>query len=111
MVMAVAVVVVVVVVTLIFVMSVGMTVAVILVFMFPIAGVVAIAALVMLILRVRPDGSGIRWPLIVPSDPLIVVSLGSPEALYPNMLWCRGRRRWRLEVNRWRRDADGDRNL
>jgi hypothetical protein len=95
-------------VTLIFVMSVGMTVAV--VFMFPIAGVVAIAALVMLILRVRPDGTGIRWPLIVPSDPLIVVSLWSPEALYPNMLWCRGRRR-SLEVNRWRRDADGDRNL
>jgi hypothetical protein len=109
--MVMAVVVVVVVVTVIFVMSVGMTVAVILVFMFPIAGVVAIAALVMLILRVRPDGSGIRWPLIVPSDPLIVVSLGSPEALYPNMLWCRGRRRWRLEVNRWRRDADEDRNL
>jgi hypothetical protein len=104
------VVVVVVVVTLIFVMSVGMTVAVILVFMFPIAGVITIAAIVMFILRVRPDGSGIRWPLVVPSDPLIMVSLGSPEAHYPNMLWCRGRRR-RLEVNRRRRNADRDRNL
>jgi hypothetical protein len=105
------VVVVVIMVALIFVMSVGMTVAVIVVFMVPIAGVVAIATRVMLILRVRPDCSGIRWPLIVACDPLIVVSLGSPEALYPNMLWCWGRRRRRLEVNWWRCDADGDRNL
>jgi hypothetical protein len=78
--MAVAVVVVVIVVTRIFVMSVGMTVAVIMVFMVPIARVVAIATRVLLVVRMRPVGSGIRWPLIVPSDPVILVSLGGPEA-------------------------------
>jgi hypothetical protein len=109
--MAVAVVVVVIVVTWIFVMSVGMTVAVIVVFMVPIARVVAIATRVLLVVRVRPVGSGKWWPLIVPRIPLILVSLGSPEALYPDELWCRGRRRWCLEVNRWWRNADRDRNL
>jgi hypothetical protein len=110
---AVAVVVVVIMVILIFVMSVGMTVAAIVVFMImvPIARVVAIAIRGMLIVRVGPVSSGKRWPLIVPRDPVIVVSLGDPEALYPNALWCRGRRRWCLELNRRRRNADEDRNL
>jgi hypothetical protein len=109
--MAVAVVVVVIVVTAIFVVSVGMTVAVIMVFMVPIARVVAIAARVMLILRVRPVGSGKRWPFIVPRNPVILVSLRGPKALYPNERWCRRRWWWCLEVNWWRRHADGDRNL
>jgi hypothetical protein len=108
---AVAVVVVVIVVTWIFVMSVCMTVAAILVFMAPIARVVAIATGVLLIVRVRPVCSGKWGPLIVPRDPVILVSLGSPKALNPDELWCRGRRRWRLEVNWWWRNADGDRNL
>ena len=69
--MTVAVVVVVVMVVVIFVMSVGMTVGLMLFFVDPIARVVAIAALEMFILRVRPDGSGIRWTLIVSGDPAI----------------------------------------
>jgi hypothetical protein len=109
--MAVAVVVVVIVVTWIFVMSVGMTVAVIVVFMVPIARVVAIATRVLLVVRVRPVGSGKWGLLIVPRNPVILVSLGGPKALYPDELWCRGRRRWRLEVNWWWRNADRDRNL
>jgi hypothetical protein len=109
--MTVAVVVVVIVVTWIFVMSVGMTVAVIVVFMVPIARVVAIATRVLLVVRVRPVGSGKWGLLIVPRNPVILVSLGGPKALYPDELWCRGRRRWRLEVNWWWRNADRDRNL
>jgi hypothetical protein len=109
--MAVAVVVVVIVVTWIFVMSVGMTVALIVVFMVPIARVVAIATRVLLVVRVRPVGSGKWGTLIVPRNPVILVSLGGPKALYPDELWCRGRRRWRLEVNWWWRNADRDRNL
>jgi hypothetical protein len=109
--MAVAVVVVVIVVTWIFVMSVGMTVAVIVVFMVPIARVVAIATRVLLVVRVRPVGSGKWGLLIVPRNPVILVSLGGPKALYPDELWCRGRRRWRLEVNWWWPNADRDRNL
>jgi hypothetical protein len=106
-----AVVVVVIMITVIFVMSVGMTVAVIVVFMFPIARVVAIAARIMLILRVRPVGSGKRWPLIVPRNPVILAPLRGPKALYPNERWCRRRWWWCLEVDWWRRNADGDRNL
>jgi hypothetical protein len=110
---AVAVVVVVIMVILIFVMSVGMTVAAIVVFMImvPIARVVAIATRVLLVVRVRPVGSGKWGLLIVPRNPVILVSLGGPKALYPDELWCRGRRRWRLEVNWWWRNADRDRNL
>jgi hypothetical protein len=81
--MIMAVVMVVVMLIVVFVMSIGMTIGVIF-FVDPIAWVVAIAALEMFILRVRPDGSGIRWTLIVPSDPAIGVPLGGPETAYPN---------------------------
>ena len=105
--MIMAVVMVVVMLIVVFVMSVGMTIGVIF-FVDPIAWVVAIAALEMFILRVRPDGSGIRWTLIVPSDPAIGVPLGGPETAYPNGLRCRGRRCRRFETRRWGGDADGD---
>jgi hypothetical protein len=93
----------------ILVMPVGMPVPV--VFPVPVALVVLPALRIAVIVRVAPICSRIWRSLVMPRNPSIVVSLGSPEALYPHELWCRRRRgRW-LEAYRWRRNADVHRHL
>ena len=76
------------------------------VFMVPMSFVVLPAFPVVIVMRMRPIGAGIRWLLVAPGDPTVVVTLRHPATTDPNHSNYR-RGRWRRFHNdRRRRDAD-----
>jgi hypothetical protein len=103
------------VVVVIFIVSIGVAfaaaVVTAVVFAVPVALVKLPALGMPFVLRVNPVGARIGRMIIVPSDPAVMVSLGSPKAANPNDVGC-GRRWGRgFEADRRRGCSDVDRDL
>ena len=97
----------------IFIVSIGVafSATVVMVFAVPVALVKLPALGIAVVVRVDPVGARIRRMIVVPSDPAVMVSLGSPEAVNPDDVGCWRRRRRGFETDWRRRRSDVDRDL
>jgi hypothetical protein len=93
------------------IMPIGVPVSVFVIFAVPVPFIVVPAIGVAVVVRVAPGGSGIGWLFVAAGNPMIVMSLGRPEAGHPYHLGCWRWWRRRFIGYGWRSDSDGNGDL
>jgi hypothetical protein len=93
------------------IVPIGMTVAMFVIFAVPVPFVVVPSIAVTVVVWMAPVSPRVGWSFVAAGNPMIVISLGRPEASYPHHLGRGWRWRRRLIGNGRRGDSDRNKDL